>query len=100
MMEKEVLIEFKGILTFEIIGKLINQVNIKLSEIQESVINTKRVLTLMVETLENICKYSEQHKNEQLMDEKYPTTFVLLKREKIYFLSLPVILCTKMINSL
>lgn len=87
MTENKVLIEFKGHLTFVKIGDLINELRDCFNGIHENVNTYKRVLTLMVETLENICKYGEIQKDIAKMDMEQPTVFILEKTESNYFIT-------------
>ena len=87
MTEKKVLIEFKGLLTFVNIGDLINSLKGCLTDLNENVNTYKRILILMVETLENICKYGEQKKLDQTLSAQFPTIFNLIKAESGYLIT-------------
>ena len=53
------LIQFKGVLTFERIGILLNELKKKKETTDIHPVVYKKLLTLMIEVLENILKYSE-----------------------------------------
>ncbi len=87
MTEQNKLIEFKGILTFDIIAGLISELKIKMDEYQENVNIYKRILTIMVESLENICKYAvfQYENNGKITD--FPSEFSLSIQDDMYILT-------------
>ncbi len=87
MIEQNKLIEFKGILTFDIIAGLINELKIKMDEYQENVNIYKRILTIMVETLENICKYAIFQYDNNGIKTDVPSEFSLVKNDDKYILT-------------
>ena len=87
MVEQNKLIEFKGVLTFDVIAVLINKLKSIMDENHENVNIYKRVLTTMVETLENMCKYTECNNEIVDIENKYTSVFTLIKKDDNYFIS-------------
>ena len=81
------LIEFKGVLTFEVIGQLLNELKNKMDKLGEKVNTYKRILVIMVETLENICKYTDHHTDNNFIESDYPTIFSLVKKDESYWIA-------------
>ena len=82
----QILIEFRGNVTFNEISKLINELNAKMKELKETVNIYKRLLTIMVESLENIIKYMDRldKKDETIINN--PSIFKLIKGNKTYMI--------------
>lgn len=80
----QVLIEFKGDITFNEISRLINELSSKMKELKESVNIYKRLLTVTVESLENITKYLERTENKNELIQNYPSTFQLIRQNNQY----------------
>jgi len=53
------IVDYKGILTFKTIGFLINDLKNKRAPFQIEMVLFKKLVTLMIETLENVLKYSD-----------------------------------------
>ncbi len=87
MIEQKNLIEFKGVLTFEVIAQLINELKIRMEELQETMNIYKRILNIMVETLENVHKYSAYHEEFIKLADDFPTFFTLVKRDENYLIT-------------
>jgi hypothetical protein len=87
MVEQNKLIEFKGVLTFDIIAVLINELKKIMDENHENVNIYKRILIIMVETLENMCKYTVNNKEIEDIENKFSSAFTLIKKEDNYFIT-------------
>jgi hypothetical protein len=77
MSEYQQLIEYNGKISFEVIGLLLNLLSQKMELLGERVNTHKRIITIMVEILENICKYFETYPEYSEIIEKYPQKFTL-----------------------
>jgi hypothetical protein len=95
MNDVQILIEFKGKVTFNEISKLINELSNKMKELKETVNIYKRLLTIMVESLENIIKYTDRIDNKDEIIQKNPAFFQLgkLNNQYIVKVSNPVKIC-------
>ncbi len=87
MVEQNKLIEFKGVLTFDIIARLINELKKRMDEYHENVNIYKRILIIMVESLENMCKYAEFNKEFEDFENDFPSVFTLIKNGNNYFVT-------------
>ena len=86
MNDIQILIEFKGKVTFNEISKLINELSNKMKELKETINIYKRILTIMVESLENIIKYTDRVDNKIDFIQATPSNFQLLKLNKSYII--------------
>ena len=77
MSEYQLLIDYNGKISFEVIGLLLNLLSQKMELVGERVNTHKRIITIMVEILENICKYFETYPEYSEIIEKYPQKFTL-----------------------
>jgi len=87
MPEQQVLIEYRGKLSFEVINQLLKTLKKQMEELGEKVVTYKRILTLMLETLENITKYMDAHPEQSYLDEQFMNTFVLSKFENEFHIA-------------
>lgn len=81
------LIEFEGNLTFSVIAQLINELKVVMEVQHENVNIYKRILTIMVETLENICKYSDYKQVAHDAEIEFPPVFTLIKQDEVYMIT-------------
>lgn len=73
MPEKEVILSFQGLLSFEIIGHLLNSLKDESEARGISITHYKKILSVMIETLENVFKYNDNfEKNSSLFPKYYP----------------------------
>ena len=77
MGDKETILDFKGHLTFSTIGRLLTLLKHKMVEKGIKIAFYKRILSVMIEALENIYKYSDQFTNNLDILNKYTPTFSL-----------------------
>jgi hypothetical protein len=87
MREREVILNYQGLFNFEIIGHLLNSLKDETESRGISISNYKKILSVMIEALENIFKYSEYFEKEtSLFPEFYPR-FSLEKYDANYLLT-------------
>jgi len=77
MSDYQLLIDYNGIISFEVIGQLLNLLKQKMDFVGEKVNTYKRIITIMVEILENVCKYFETYPEYSEIIDKYPQSFKL-----------------------
>lgn len=70
-------LHFKGRLTFEKIGILLNELKNKRDEFDIGPVLYKKLLTLMIELLENILKYSEHYEDITIEKQEFLPEFEL-----------------------
>jgi hypothetical protein len=87
MINQKKLIEYKGVLTFDVIAQLINNLKVIMEKEQEQMNLYKRILIIMVESLENICKYSESQVDNLDLANDYPSVFTLSKKGETYVIT-------------
>ena len=73
--EKEVLLHYKGQLEFDTIGDLIHQLRDKIKDRHVKYVVYKKLLMLMIESLENIIRYREHFVNNDFILMNYPPEF-------------------------
>jgi hypothetical protein len=87
MPEQQLLIDYRGPLSFGVINRLLGNLKEQLDTLEEKISTYKRVLVIMIEVLENINKYLESNKEDLDMQDKFPIDFKLTKMEQTYFIS-------------
>jgi hypothetical protein len=87
MPEPQLLIEYKGSLTFSTISQLLNKLKEQMDLLGEKLATYKRVLIIMVEVLENIHKYIESQQGNSTSTSQMQIDFKLTKAEAAYHIS-------------
>ena len=64
---KESILSHKGHLDFEVIGNLITRLKEEVDQLDIKINIYKKVLTIMIESLENIFKYNDHFENEKYL---------------------------------
>ena len=86
MTSRETILEFTGHLTFSTIGRLLTMLKHKMVEKGIKIGIYKRILGVMIESLENIYKYSDQYHENQMIDKNYLPTFKLERTNQVYII--------------
>jgi hypothetical protein len=86
MPEREVILSYQGLFNFEIIGHLLNSLKDETESRGISISHYKKILSVMIEALENIFKYSEFFDKETSLFPKYYPKFLLEKIDVNYLL--------------
>jgi hypothetical protein len=86
MTNREIILEYTGHLTFSTIGRLLTLLKHKMVEKGIKIGVYKRILSVMIESLENIYKYSDQYHENQMIDKNYLPTFKLERVHQIYII--------------
>lgn len=87
MPEREKILNYQGLFNFEIIGHLLNSLKDETEARGISIVNYKKILSVMIEALENVFKYSEFFENEQKLFPVYYPKFELNKEDANFILS-------------
>ena len=88
MPEREVILSYQGLFNFEIIGHLLNSLKDETESRGISISHYKKILSVMIEALENVFKYSEFFDKETFL---FPTFYPKFSLEKM---DLNYLLCT------
>ncbi len=80
MPEREVILSYQGLFNFEIIGHLLNSLKDETESRGISIVHYKKILSVMIEALENVFKYSEYFDKEVSL---FPTYYPKFQLEKI-----------------
>ena len=75
MPNRENIIEYRGHLTFSTIGRLLTILKVKMAENGIKLGVYKRILSVMIEALENIYKYSEKYQSNLYIVKNFIPTF-------------------------
>jgi hypothetical protein len=86
MPEREVILSYQGLFNFEIIGHLLNSLKDETEARGISISNYKKILSVMIEALENVFKYNEFFENEPSLFPLYYPKFQLEKSDGNYLL--------------
>jgi hypothetical protein len=86
MPQNETIISFQGLMSFEIIGHLLNSLKDETESRGISISHYKKILSVMIEALENVFKYNEHYEKESSLFPKYFPTFTLEKIDGSYLL--------------
>ncbi len=82
----ETIIEFKGHLTFSTIGRLLTLLKHKMVEKGIKLRIYKRILSVMIEALENVYKYTDYYTDNQYILKNHVPTFKIEKVEQKYII--------------
>lgn len=86
-MENITLIDYRGVIQYETIGELIHRLKHKVHALGIQTGTYKRVLLVMIETLENIMKHSDNQHFTGVNDQEYSPTLTIIKNENHYLVS-------------
>jgi hypothetical protein len=87
MPEKETILSYQGLFNFEIIGHLLNSLKDETEARGISISHYKKILSVMIEALENVFKYNEYFEKETTLFPSYYPKFQLEKINGNYVLS-------------
>jgi len=87
MGNKETILDFQGHLTFSTIGRLLTLLKHKMVEKGIKIGVYKRILSVMIEALENIYKYSDQYFDNSYIIKNYTPGFQLERTDQKYFIT-------------
>ena len=83
---KDTVLYFKGQLDYDVIGDLIHNLKSKMKTRAVRFGLYKRILTLMIELLENIIRYDEIYLNNEFILQNYPPEFQIFSEEGYYII--------------
>lgn len=86
MQSPESIIEYKGHLTFNTIGRLLTLLKQQMEEKQIEINFYKRILSVMIEVLENIYKNADQYQENQFISKNIIPTFRIARDNQVYFI--------------
>lgn len=84
---KKIIIEHKGPLEYSTIGELINELKKKTTEMGVKLVIYKKLLLVMIETLENILRYNKYVKYLNNIQIEYQPSFTIEKIDDVYILT-------------
>lgn len=84
---KEVILSYTGPLKYDTIGHLINILKEKVSILGIKLVLYKKILLVMIESLENILKYNEHFEKDVLIRENHLPNFLLEQNESKYIVT-------------
>jgi hypothetical protein len=87
MPEQQMLIDYKGALSFSTISQLLNKLKEQMDLLGEKLSTYKRILIIMVEVLENIHKYIESQQDSKNSKDLTHIDFRLFKTDNLYSIS-------------
>ena len=84
---KEEILNYSGRLRYDTIGELINKLKNKVSSISIKLAVYKKLLLIMIESLENILKYNETFDSNSYIRTHFTQKFIIEKNNRKYFLT-------------
>ena len=86
MGSQEIILEYRGHLTFSTIGRLLTilKKKMKANGIQLGIY--KKILSVMIEVLENVYKYSDQYQHIHFISRHYIPYFKITRNETSYYI--------------
>lgn len=85
MEDSEVVIKYNGLLSFDTIGNLLNTLKDETEARGISMVTYKKVLSVMIEALENIFKYNDRFTSEASLFPTYNPDIVLEKKDTYFY---------------
>lgn len=82
-----VILEHKGPLMYETIGNLINSLKEKMDKLGLNIVIYKKLLLVMIESLENIYKYNEHFRKKHIVSDTYNPSFSLEKEKSTFVIT-------------
>ncbi|MBE0653811.1 MAG: hypothetical protein IH594_08430 [Bacteroidales bacterium] len=86
MLKQEIILEYTGHLTFSTTGRLLTMLKRKMSNLGIPLTVYKKILSVMIEVLENVYKYSEHYSNNPFILQNCIPSFKLLRNPSGYCL--------------
>lgn len=83
---KDTVLYFKGQLDYDVIGDLIQNLKLKMKKRSVRFGLYKRILTMMIELLENIIRYDENFLNSDFIFQNYPPEFQIFRENGYYII--------------
>ena len=87
MEDKQLILEYKGHLTFSTIGRLLTMLKHKMVQNSIKVGKYKRILSVMIEALENVYKNSDAYHENSKIRKDYLPEFKLFRNEHKYIIA-------------
>lgn len=84
--KKDTILYFKGQLDYDVIGDLIHNLKLKMKARAVRFGLYKRILTLMIELLENIIRYDENYMDNEFILQNYPPEFQIFFENESYII--------------
>lgn len=83
---EDTILYFKGPLDYDVIGDLIHNLKLKMKARAVRFGLYKKILTLMIELLENIIRYDENYMDNEFILENYPPEFQIFFENEFYII--------------
>lgn len=84
--DKDIILYFKGQLDYDVIGDLIHNLKSKMKVRAVRFGLYKKILTLMIELLENIIRYDENYLDNEFILKNYPPEFQIFYEKGYYII--------------
>jgi hypothetical protein len=85
-LQKDIILHYKGILNYDIVGELIGSLKEKMRQNQIRFGVYKKILTLMIESLENIIRYRLHFGSKHNLLDEFPPEFSISASNDFIFL--------------
>ena len=86
MTEREVILEYTGHLSFSTTGRLLTMLKGKMSDMGIPLTVYKKILSVLIEVLENVYKYSENYQQDHFILRNYVPCITLTRNYSSYSL--------------
>lgn len=82
---KDIIIDYKGPIDFDTIGDLIGLLKEKMFEKKVKQTIYKKLLIILIESLENVFRYNDTFENDPNVLKKYTPEFTVIKKDEKYY---------------
>jgi hypothetical protein len=90
--QRDIVLSYKGRLDYDVIGELIASLKDKMKQKKVRFGLYKKILTLMIESLENIIRYRAHFEDQGLLLDSYPPEFLIaFEKDKVHIESVNAI---------
>lgn len=86
MGNQKIILEYTGHLTFSTVGRLLTMLKHKMRKDGLHLGAYKKILSIMIEVLENIYKYSDQYHDNKYIVQNHIPEFSIIQNESDYFI--------------
>ena len=84
---RQIIYSYKGPIVYETIGNMISSLKKKMSEYEIKLVVYKKILLILIESMENIYKYSELFEKNSRLAGEYPPQFLLERAKGKFYIT-------------
>ncbi len=85
--KRQIIYSYKGPIVYETIGNMISSLKERMSEFEVKLVVYKKILLILIESMENIYKYSELFEKNSLLADEYSPQFILERANGKFYIT-------------